>query len=313
MGSTFSDFLGQLPAVIFVPFCVSALLLVIVMALIVRARTRRSAAVPPAAAPASLKLKRKHSAPADTSYEPDLPDLEMLIGTPVATSAPPSAAPAAAPPRPVQPGAQPVTLGDGSTVQAVEVLRVLRDVGSGGLVVQMGDRAYRTLADSGDFRADFLQIMRELSPLVRGETPAAAPAADDAPAATLGELLAVREPKPDYPLPPTDSSGEMPGDLPRLDQSIALPPKSGLFRRKKADAPPIPDLNIAGAIEAYVQHKLQFTPDLAGRSIHIHPAPGGGVLIETDGTFYETVDAVDDDDVRHFLSTAIAEWQQRLR
>lgn len=307
MGSTFSDFLGQLPAAIFVPFCASALLLVVVMALIVRARTRRSAA------PDGPKPKRKHSAPADTSYDPDLPDLEMLIGTPVAP--PPPAPPAApAPPRPVQPGAQPVALGDGSTVQAVEVLRVLRDVVGGGLVVQMGDRAHRTLADSGAFRADFLQIMRELSPLVRSDAPAA-PAADDAPEApaALGALLAVREPKPSYPLPPTDSSGEMPGDLPRLDQSIALPPKSGLFRRKKPDAPPIPDLNIAGAVEAYVQHKLQFTPDLAGRSIHIHPAPGGGVLIETDGAFYETVDAVDDDDVRYFLSTAIREWQQRQR
>lgn len=301
MGSTFSDFLGQLPAAIFVPFCISALLLVIVTALIVRARSQRRAAGLPAAA--------RRPASAAASHTPDLPDLDMLISMPASP-------PAAAAPPLVQPGTQPVALDDGGAVQAVEVLRVLRDVTGGGLIVQMGGRAYRTLAEDGAFRADFLKIMRELSPLVRGAaapTPAPVPDTDEAPTPAPDAPLAARELKPDYPLPPADQSGAMPGDLPRFDERITPPPRSGLLRRKKPDTPPIPDLDIAGAVETYVQHKLQFTPELASRSIHIHPAPGGAVLIEVDGAFYETVDTVADDSARRFLAQAIAEWQQRQR
>jgi hypothetical protein len=310
MGSTFSDFLAQLPTAIFVPFCASALLLVIVIALIVRARVRRDSAPAVSAAP-TFKRKRANT----TASDANLPDLDMLLDTTTLTSAPPA-------PRPAQPGVQPLTLADGSTVQAVEVLRVLRDVTGGGLVVQMGSRAQRTLAGSDAFRADFLRVMRELSPLVRGEAAApsapmpAEPDADtetDEAAPSLGELLAVRETKRDFsPPPPPDDDGEMPGDLPRYDQTVTPPPKSGVFRRKKPDLPPIPDLDIAGSIEAYVQHRLQFTPELADRRIHIHPSPDG-VLIEADGAFYDAVDAVDDDDVRAFLTLAIAEWQNRLR
>jgi hypothetical protein len=333
MGSTFSDFLSQIPSVIFVPFCASALLLVIVMALIVRARVQRSGHTAPAAAESVSVFKRKRSSAPDSAA--DLPDLDMLVDTATLTGAPETAsesAVAAAPSRPARPGVQPLALGDGSSVQAVEVLRVLRDITGGGLVVQMGDRAYRTLGEDETFRTDFLRIMRELSPLVRGEAPsqpAAAPAPTPASSAeaepivaekatpSLGDLLAVREPKPDFPPPslPPVSDGEMPGDLPRFSlEDAPAPPKGGLFRRQKREAPPpVPDLDIAGAIETYVQHKRSFTPDLADRSVHIHPSPDGGVLIEVDGAFYETVDAVDDDDVRLFLTTAIAEWQSRLK
>lgn len=319
MGSTFSDFLSQIPSVIFVPFCASALLLVIVLVLIARARVQRKPSLAPAA-------------------DADLPDLNMLVDTATLASPPLSEpVPAAAPLRPAQPSVQPLRLSDGAAVQAVEVLRVLRDITSGGLVLQMGDRAYRTLAQDDAFRADFLKIMRELSPLVRSAAPpSAGPTASDAPPAaapdaaqppaetaktetpSLGDLLAApaRPAKSAFtPPPPPVSGGELPGDLPRFSLSdTPAPPKGGLFRRQKREAPPpVPELDIAGAIEAYVQHRLQLTPELAGRSVHIHPSPDGGVVIEADGVFYDAVDAVEDDGVRQFLTLAIAEWQSRLK
>lgn len=338
MGSTLADFLRQIPPVILVPFCASALLLVIVLVLIARARLSRNPNAVSVDDGSQFKLKRKRGQIAKT--ELDLPDLDMLVDTTTLinppTPEPALATAAGAPARPAQTGVQPLTLTDGATVQAVEVLRVLRDITGGGLVVQMGDRAYRTLAQDETFRADFLKIMRELSPLVRNtpsasvSTPAApttttapkaiqppvetAEQADETAPPSLGDLLAVRPTKPTF-TPPPPPGGELPGDLPRFRLSDAAPPpKSGLFRRRKGETPPpVPELNIADAIEAYVQHRLQLTPELANRKVHIHPSSDGGVVIEADGVFYDTVDEVQDETVRQFLRLAIAEWQNRLK
>ena len=84
-----------------------------------------------------------------------------------------------------------------------------------------------------------------------------------------------------------------------------------LKRWQKSDLPPVPEINIAGAIETYLQHKKSLTPEYANRSIHIYPAPGGGVSIEVDGKYFEAVSDVTDADVREFLSETISEWQDR--
>jgi hypothetical protein len=106
----------------------------------------------------------------------------------------------------------------------------------------------------------------------------------------------------------------MPGDLPRFtleEEPQKIKTRGGLLGRTKTEFVPVPELNIAGAIEAYLQHKLQNTPDFVGRSIHVNPTEDGGVAIEVDGTHYEAVSDVTDDTVRNFLSTTIQEWQQR--
>jgi hypothetical protein len=103
--------------------------------------------------------------------------------------------------------------------------------------------------------------------------------------------------------------GKLPGDLPsfKLDDN----PMPKLKRGQRNDLPPVPEINIAGAIEAYLQHKISLTPDYAGRSIHIYPASGGGVSIEVDGKYFEAVSDVSDPVVREFLSDTISEWQDR--
>jgi hypothetical protein len=85
----------------------------------------------------------------------------------------------------------------------------------------------------------------------------------------------------------------------------------GAFRASKSEMPPIPELNIPAAIEAYLQYKKQFSPEYAQRSIHVLPAMGGGVRIEVDGTYYESVGDVADNDIRAFLQATIQEWQKR--
>jgi hypothetical protein len=111
------------------------------------------------------------------------------------------------------------------------------------------------------------------------------------------------------PPPPINNSGKMPGDLPsfRLEDNPIEKRKRG----QKQDIKPVPELNIAGAIEAYLQYKLRHTPEFDGRSIHIYPSPDGGVSIEVDDRYYDAVSDIDDPTVREFIATAIQEWQER--
>ena len=69
-------------------------------------------------------------------------------------------------------------------------------------------------------------------------------------------------------------------------------------------------LDLATAIETYLQHKLKHTPEYAEREIHVRSAPGGGVLIQVDAQFYEAVSDVEDDPIRQFLMATIQEWQE---
>ena len=109
-------------------------------------------------------------------------------------------------------------------------------------------------------------------------------------------------------MPPL-KEGQLPGDLPsyKLDDN----PVPKLRRGQKANLEPVPEVNIAGAIEAYLQHKLQQSGDFAGRSIHIYPAPDGGISIEVDGQYFEAVGDVADSGVREFMTQSIQEWQER--
>ena len=116
---------------------------------------------------------------------------------------------------------------------------------------------------------------------------------------------------PSTPPPPTPD-GTMPGDLPsfKLDDNPLKSEKKGRFGTK-TEAEPVPELDLAAAIETYLQYKLQHTPDYAGRNIHIHGTPSGAIRIQVDDNYYDFVDEVADTNVRAFLQTTIAEWQDR--
>jgi len=286
----------------------------------------------------------------DTS---ELPPLDMLIGQledePVDEPPPPAPIPDA-PPQVVQlrkasSEIDYVQLSTGQIAPAQEVITILRDEDDGKLMIQVGNTAYRTLADDTDVKQLFTQIMKELantitkpdsmpparSRYVVGEPTVASKPKQQKPAVkasepSLRELLlsddeseAVTPPPKPRPTaktsapPPPVAGGAMPGDLPsfKLDDNPIKTEKKGRFGKQKMEVEPIPQLDLAAAIETYLQYKLQHTPDYAGRNIHIHGTPTGTIRIQVDDQYYDFVDEVADIEIREFLQGTIAEWQDR--
>lgn len=290
MDSGLGDFFRQIPVGLLVTFCVSLLLLVGAIAYIVYARRKRSRALTPAST---------SEAPAAEPTSADLPDLDALINAPLVQTAEIPAL------RRSVSGTYTVNLTGGTVIEAVEVLTILRDVTDGGLIVQIGDKAYRNPPADADaeFKRRYNLTVRELAAVDAAPPPAPpAPPPVEAPAT----------PSPAVETPAVELLGEddaVPGALPKF--TLPELDLTQVKKRRKPASEPIPEINIAGAIESYLQHKLARTPEYAGRSIHVRSALGGGVTIEVDGKFYEAVSDVDDPAVRQFLSATIEEWQSR--
>lgn len=292
----------------------------------------------------------------DTS---DLPPLDLLLGNleeekspePEPTPPPePDAPPQVVQLRQMNPGTAYVQLNTGQIAPAQEIISILRDDDDGRLVIQVGNTAYRTLADDADIKQLFTQIMKELAgtitqpdnnPPVRqryvvGELPTDEPVFQQAPDLTppiQSSMPSIRDllvdddtleseppaPQPSRTKPKTKTpplpkhGGPMPGDLPsfKLDDNPLKTEKKGRFGGQKIEAEPLPELDLAAAIETYLQYKLQHTPDYIGRKIHIHGTPSGSIRIQVDENYYDFVDEVTDVEVRQFLQDTIAEWQER--
>lgn len=295
-----SDFLLQIPTGLIILFCGSGILLLIVTGYIVNNRSRRARqAVPPA-----------NFVSAYDDAGGDLPDLDALAST--EESAPPMPAkPAAqaAPPRPT--GTFSVALTEGETVDVVEVLSLVRSVDDGSLIIRIGEQAYRNppaVADA-EFKRRFNTAMRDLTraqkPVEskRESTEAASANSAEAAASSLDEL-----PMP-ASFPPVSGSTSVPGDLPKFKMPEGPPVKPKRGQRPVAE--PIPEIDIAGAIEAFLQHKLTMLPEYQSRNIHVRPASNGGVKIEVGEKFYDSVSDVEDANVRQLLTATIEEWQAR--
>lgn len=142
---------------------------------------------------------------------------------------------------------------------------------------------------------------------------------DDVPAAPPVTFSRPAEAAPAQPvsrpastsLPPAPNS-TIPGALPnyRTTHEDAPTKRPGLFR-PKVEFEPVPELNLAAAIEAYLQHKLHFSGDYADRRLHIHSAPGGGVRIQVDDRYYDAVSDIEDPAIRQFIAETIQEWQDQ--
>lgn len=297
------DFLGQLPPTVILAFCGFWLLMVVSLVLLVRSGMSKRRAVNNRPAPGTVPTWSDEPTPA-----PDLPDLDLLVGTgePANASARASAAapvsPAPAPQR--RNGTYALQLADGRRVEAVDVLTVSRDLADGSLIVQIGNSAYGHAAEISDAEARrrLKSALRELAQQVTAEPrePQAPPPA------------AYNEPPvaPPQPLGPASVTMSTPVDdgrwkLPNFNEMANEPLKLRGGKPKQE----VPEINIAAAIEAYLQHKVRSTPAFAQRRLHIHNALGGGVRIEVDGQFYEAVSDIEDEPTRAFIAGAIAEWQ----
>jgi hypothetical protein len=289
--------------------CFFLVLLLVVVALLIFVRRRRNHPFAPvSASPAALH---------------DMPDLSLLVNTPAPAPAnrPAPAAPQAVPPAPpptrtARQGTYRVPVRDGGAAEVVEVLTILRDVVDGRLVVQMGDKAYRNVNSDPEFRDRFTRLMRELAQVASkpaapaSESPAASPASAPPPLETTPPpAIPPPQSAPRRTVPPPDPGASAPGLLPSF--KLEDNPLQKRRRGEKFEPKPVPEINIAGAIESYLQHKLYLTGEFAGRTIHIYPAPDGGVSIEVDGQYFDSVADVSDAAVRNFLSETIQEWQDR--
>jgi hypothetical protein len=281
MDAGLPEFLAQLPLFMIVMFCGAGITLVVAVALILNARRQKAQRVEVRAQP----VNTMPMPPLMAFDAGDMPDLDTLLNSP-----PPLA-------RTARPGVQPVTLSDGERVEAIDLLTVMRDVTGGGLIVQINDKTYRVAGNMSDaeFRNKLKSLMKEIATSLGGSAP-------------LPSTPPTSAPRPASPAVPLPSSAAF--DLPKftLDSSTSPLTRKDL---KEAIKAPIPQIDIAGAIEAYLQHKRATTGQFADRQLHVRPAPDGGIRIQVDQEFFEAVDEVSEPDVRAFLKATIAEWQER--
>jgi hypothetical protein len=260
-----------------------------------RRRARMALGEVPSAQPASLNVTpvvSRLSRFMQASRLPE-PDLDLLVSgasAPSAVSLAPSPESSVLPatPSPVIPyeesmpmsetiHTEPVSLPE----DAVEVMRIWRDVGDGSLIIQIGGQFYRHSAaiSNPEQKRRFEAVVRTLSAMIN------APSAE--------------------PRKPLSAVSSPPASAPAVE-----PPKRGLFGRAKPTEP-LPQISIADQIEEFLQARLLASPQFATRSIHVRPTPDHGVRIEVDGHFYDTVAEVIDPDVREFLTTIMREWEAR--
>jgi hypothetical protein len=185
---------------------------------------------------------------------------------------------------------------------AIEVMRIWRDVNDGGLIIQMGNQRYRTAADiqSPDLLRRFTAVVRELS-------------------AMIGASVAPVQRGTIQPLPPATPPPYAQAPRPATNFSFAgsEQPKSGgmvnrLMGRPAAQPPANAEpAGIAASVEEYLQNRLPASPEFAQRGIHVRPSLDHGIKIEVDGRYYDGIDEVDDEAVREFLFTVMREWEAR--
>lgn len=302
LGDELGGLLGQLPRGLIVVTCGAGLLWLALMVyfMVIRPARRRAQSLSlsttptPAyiGAPPPVSLTPSMAPVASPSVE--LPDLDLLTtghvpepktSTQIARSVVSAVR---------RLGSADIKLSDGSIVHAAEQLIISRDPRDQRPIIQVGDTGYKSIDESPAVRAALETLLAELNqPLPQPRTTQESPR----PAAPSG--------------PPPPTIGGMPGDLPKYSELKDEIKSRGAFRPPKTEMPHVPELNIPGAIEAYLQYKKGFDPEYSKRNIHVHPAPGGGVRIEVDGMFYDSVGDVADPDVRTFLQNTIQEWQSR--
>jgi len=319
-GSDLTDLFKQLPIGFFVVPLVAGGLYVAMMTVIFRrARERRRRArealglnQPEVQAPKPAKPAKPVITPLP---EPDLgmilpePTLDLLAVpaekpvTDIIEADVVESAPVRAVSRPV---AKPVDYEEAEIIMppedAVEVMRVYRDLNDGSLIIQMGNQRYRAVdeIDSADLQRRFSAVVRDLSAMT-GSLPTGAPTNVLQPRAS-GTVPIVGEPARPAP---TGVESERMSRFKKMSTPPVVPPS------RKGSSEPVPAESIGEAVEDYLQARLLGTPSFSTRSIHIRPAHDHGVRIEVDGHYYESVSDIVDADVREFLMTVMKEWEAR--
>lgn len=183
---------------------------------------------------------------------------------------------------------------------AVEVMRVWRDVSDGALIVQMGDKVFQSVPEMQDLgkAKRFINVVSDLARMAQVGAQAAglAPPNFETTSAIISEQGSWAD-KNRQPLPP--SVPPVPETVPTNDTT-----RTNQQEEKKPNG-------IADQIEELLQFRLMQTPIFQQRSIHVRPHYDGSIRIQVDDYFYSTVDEVVDPDVREFIQRVIREWEAR--
>ncbi|GIK65991.1 MAG: hypothetical protein BroJett018_37850 [Chloroflexota bacterium] len=188
---------------------------------------------------------------------------------------------------------------------AVEVMRVWRDVSDGSLIIQMNGKVFQTVGEMQDrgLAKRFISLVRDLAQMARvGAQAVGLPVPNfDSSASVVSEQGAWAAPKTPINVPASTS--------PRTgqDYSTMEPP---LIVTGLDQAPPANN-TIAGQIEELLQYRLMQNSMFQHRSIHVRANPDNTIRIEADGRTYQHVDEVVDVDVREFIQSVIREWEAR--
>lgn len=221
------------------------------------------------------------------SWKAETPSLSATTSTSSASSPPLSGS---TPPR------IPAPVGD-----TVEVMRILRDLADGSLLVEIDGQRYKRLADIADAQVGrrFIgnaQALAHFAHLDDVKVP------DE-----WGELPGAAEARVTSP-PPSEAVRQSP---PRAFPSSREQNTASSSKPVSSEEAEGPALSMVEQIEELLQFRLTATPDLAQRSIHVRSALDGGVRIEVDGRYFEGVGEVPDDRVREFIQSIIREWEAR--
>lgn len=288
--SNIRDFLGQVSGLVALTCVAGIVWVALTMFVMQRAAERRRRAalgldpLPPFYAGLwhALRGERAASTPA-ARLEPaaparrpaaPLPDLSLLTGEVPAPG-----------PLPPEPEPEPDLLGgvppaEGEPADAVELLRVWRDLASGALIVEIDGRRFQS---ADELRRAGLErrlngVMQDLNALIgRAAAGLPRPAAEEPPA------------------PPAESSLR---HIARVAMGQPTTPPA-------APAP----RSIADQIEDLLQQRLAAAPAFHGREIHVKPSLHGGVQIVVDDRQYEGVGDIDDPEVRALIEDVVREWE----
>ncbi|MCC7208960.1 MAG: hypothetical protein IT323_16745 [Anaerolineae bacterium] len=186
---------------------------------------------------------------------------------------------------------------------AVEVMRIFRDLSDGALIIRIGDRYLRS---ADEFQNP--ELLRRFTTIVRDLT-ALASQLSVLPEAPVG----LRDTNTLPPVAQAMAASGVPGSL-KVRTGVENEPikPAGLFRRvPKPEGPAETVRGVAEAVEEFLQFKLAADPKYVTRSIHIRQAHDGGLRIEVDGHYYTAISDVVDADVRDLLQAVMKEWEAR--
>jgi hypothetical protein len=176
---------------------------------------------------------------------------------------------------------------------SVEVMRLLRDLSDGSLIVEIDGRRYHSLREISDpqMGRHFMGNAQALARFARLDA------------------YSVPEDEAEAFVPPAPSP-QPPWQEPAAPLPASLSPRS-VTSAAEGDAAPAGALSMAEEIEELLQFRLTMTPGMAHRSIHIRQGAGGGIRIEVDGQHYDGVGDVPDAEVREFIQATTREWEAR--